>query len=125
MVIQRRRNAHCESWNHQADALRCADVKKNGRLATPRPSESKTIACRVFFLPKSCPFPPSVHDAWVRFVLTNTLEFDENLLAEGQVISQTFQVEVAEHGELLRPNIVLNDPATNKARIWAFLAGPY
>lgn len=60
---------------------------------------------------------PSVHDAWIRFVLTKTLEFDESLLAEGQAIPQTLYVEVPEHGELLKPNIVLNDPATKKARM--------
>ena len=60
---------------------------------------------------------PSVHEAWIKFVLTKTLEFDESLLAEGQAIPQTLQVEVPEHGELLRPNIVLNDPATKKARL--------
>jgi len=60
---------------------------------------------------------PSIHDAWIKFVLTKTLEFDEDLLAEGQAIPQTLHVEVPEHGELLKPNLVLNDPATNKARM--------
>ena len=60
---------------------------------------------------------PSIHDAWINFVLTKTLEFDESLLAEGQAIPQTLHVEVPEHGELLKPNIVLNDPATKKARM--------
>lgn len=60
---------------------------------------------------------PSFHDAWIRFVLMETLEFDEDLLAEGQAISQTLLVEVPEHGELLKPNIVLSDPATKKARM--------
>jgi hypothetical protein len=60
---------------------------------------------------------PSIHDAWINFVLTKTLEFDESLLADGQAIPQTLHVEVPEHGELLKPNIVLNDPATKKARM--------
>ena len=60
---------------------------------------------------------PSVHEAWIKFVLTKTLEFHESLLAEGQAIPQTLQVEVPEHGELLKPNIVLNDPASKKARM--------
>lgn len=60
---------------------------------------------------------PSVHDAWIKFVLTKTLEYDESLLAEGQAIPQTLQVEVSEHGELLRPSLVLNDPGTKKARL--------
>ncbi|WP_417384173.1 Eco57I restriction-modification methylase domain-containing protein [Gimesia sp.] len=62
-------------------------------------------------------FDPSVHDAWVKFVLTTTLEFDESVLAEGQAIPQTLHIEVPEHGELLKPDIVLNDPATKKARM--------
>ncbi|MEX1028169.1 MAG: type IIL restriction-modification enzyme MmeI [Candidatus Paceibacterota bacterium] len=60
---------------------------------------------------------PSVHDSWIKFVLTKTLEFDESLLAEGQAIPQTLHVQVPEHGELLRPSIVLNDPSTQKARM--------
>jgi hypothetical protein len=60
---------------------------------------------------------PSVHDAWIRFVLTKTLDFDDTLLAEGQAIPQTLHIEVPEHGELLKPDIVLNDPATKKARM--------
>ena len=60
---------------------------------------------------------PAVHEAWIRFVLTRTLEYDESLLAEGQAIPQTLLVEVPEHGELLKPNIVLNDPGTKKARM--------
>ena len=60
---------------------------------------------------------PSVHEAWIKFVLTKTLEFDETMLAEGQAIPQTLQVEVPEHGNLLKPSIVLNDPGTKKARM--------
>ncbi len=60
---------------------------------------------------------PAIHDAWVRFVLTKTLEFDESVLVEGQAISQTLQAEIPEHGELLRPSIVINDPVTKKARL--------
>ena len=39
------------------------------------------------------------------------------MLAEGQAIPQTLQVEVPEHHELLRPSIVVNDPVTKKARL--------
>ena len=60
---------------------------------------------------------PSVHDAWIKFVLTKTLEFDDDLLAEGQAIPQTLHAEMPEHHELLRPSIVINDPATKKARL--------
>lgn len=59
----------------------------------------------------------SIHYAWIKFVLTKILEFDESLLAEGQAIPQTLHVDIAEHGELLKPDWVLNDPATKKARL--------
>ena len=61
--------------------------------------------------------PRATHDQFIKFVLTKTLEFDEELLAEGQAIPQTLYAEMPEHHELLKPNIVVNDPATNKARL--------
>jgi hypothetical protein len=57
-----------------------------------------------------------IHRAWVRFILGETLGYDE-LLTEGQAVPQTLKSEVAECGETLRPNWVINDPATNKARL--------
>ncbi len=60
---------------------------------------------------------PAIHNAWINFVLTQTLEYDENLLAQGQAIPQTLQCEMDQHGVLLRPDIVLNDPITKKARL--------
>ena len=55
---------------------------------------------------------PSVHDAWIKFVLTKTLEFDEGLLAEGQAIPQTLHAEMPEHHELLRPSIFFYGAST-------------
>jgi hypothetical protein len=46
---------------------------------------------------------PAMHRAWVRFVLTQTLELPEDVLAEGQAVAN-FKHEVAEHGETLRPD---------------------
>jgi hypothetical protein len=63
------------------------------------------------------PDPNAAQNGWIRFVLTHTLEFDENLLLEGPAIPQTLQAEMPEHHEWLRPNIVLNDPSTNKPRL--------
>jgi hypothetical protein len=60
---------------------------------------------------------PAPHHNWIKFVVTKTLDLDEKVLAEGQAIPQTLQVEVPEHHDLLRPNIVTNDPATKKARL--------
>lgn len=41
---------------------------------------------------------PSIHRAWMKFVLGETLGYDE-LLAEGQAIPQTLNSEVAEYGD--------------------------
>src|SRR5437868_3226149 len=46
---------------------------------------------------------PAIHRAWVRFVLTQTLEMPEEVLAEGQAVAN-LKHEVAEHGETLRPD---------------------
>ena len=59
---------------------------------------------------------PGLHRAWMKFVLAETLGYDE-LLAEGQAIPQTLKIEVAEYGETLRPDWIVNDPATKKARL--------
>lgn len=59
---------------------------------------------------------PAIHRAWFKLVLEETLGYDE-LLAEGQAIPQTLKSEVAEYGETLRPDWIVNDPATKKARL--------
>ncbi|MBX7104581.1 MAG: restriction endonuclease [Gemmataceae bacterium] len=59
---------------------------------------------------------PALHRAWLKFVLAETLGYGE-MLAEGQAIPQTLKSEVAEYGETLRPDWIVNDPATNKARL--------
>jgi hypothetical protein len=59
---------------------------------------------------------PRIHRAWMRFVLGETLGYDE-LLAEGQEIPQSLKSDVAEYGETLRPDWIVNDPATKKARL--------
>ena len=58
----------------------------------------------------------SLHHQWVRFVLGETLGFDE-LLAEGQAIPQSLKSEEAQYGETLRPDWIVNDPASNKVRL--------
>jgi hypothetical protein len=59
---------------------------------------------------------PAIHRAWVKLILGETLGYDE-LLADGQAIPQTLKSEVAEYGETLRPDWIVNDPATKKARL--------
>jgi hypothetical protein len=58
----------------------------------------------------------TLHHIWIKFVLEQTLGF-ENLLAEGQAIPQTIKSEIPEYRETIRPDIVVNDPNTNKARV--------
>lgn len=60
---------------------------------------------------------PSSHRAWIKFVLSSTLDLDDRVLMEGQGISQSLQVEVPEHHEFLRPHFVVNEPSTNKPRL--------
>ncbi|MEP7217647.1 MAG: restriction endonuclease, partial [Bacteroidota bacterium] len=66
---------------------------------------------------QSSPQPTlGIHREWIRFVLRETLDF-EGTIAEGQAIPQTLKSDIAEQGEELRPDLVINDPATNKARV--------
>src|SRR6266542_1256146 len=60
---------------------------------------------------------PATHNAWVRFVLRKTLDFATEALVEGQAIPQTLHAEVAEQHEILRPDLVLREPASGKARL--------
>ncbi len=60
---------------------------------------------------------PAPHNQWIRFVLNQTLDLDDQVLAEGQSIPQTLHVEFPEHREMLRPNIIVNDPTTKKTRL--------
>jgi len=53
---------------------------------------------------------PALHTAWIRFVLTRTLEFPADLVAHGQAIPPALRVPVAEHGETLTPDLVIRTP---------------
>src|ERR1700722_2197114 len=57
-----------------------------------------------------------IHQTWIKWVLAETLGYDE-LLAEKQAIPQTLKSELAEYGVTLRPDWIVNDPATKKARL--------
>ncbi len=54
---------------------------------------------------------PAIHREWVRFVLKETLGLPDEVLAEGQTIPQTLKAVIAEHGETLRPDLVVRNPA--------------
>ena len=49
----------------------------------------------------------AVHQAWVRYVLTDLLEYPANLLAEGQAIPPGLEARLPQQGETLRPDLVL------------------
>src|SRR4051794_22404935 len=53
---------------------------------------------------------PALHGAWVRFVLTNVLGLPDEAILEQQAIPQTLQASVPEHGEFLRPSLVVAEP---------------
>jgi hypothetical protein len=58
----------------------------------------------------------AIHRAWIKLALAETLGFEE-LFAEGQHIQQTLKTIIAEYGVTLRPDMVVNDPNTKKARL--------
>ena len=53
---------------------------------------------------------PAIHREWINFVLKQTLGLPDEVLAEGQAIPQTLRATIAEHGETLRPDIVVRNP---------------
>src|SRR5262245_20707708 len=54
---------------------------------------------------------PAMHHAWITFVLTHTLGMPADIIVEGQSIPQTLKAIISEHGETLRPDIVVRNPA--------------
>ena len=52
---------------------------------------------------------PSVHAAWIRFVLREALEITDDLLLKGSQLD-VFAVPIPEQGETLRPDFVLRSP---------------
>jgi len=53
---------------------------------------------------------PAIHREWIRFVLKETLGLPSEVLAEGQDIPQTLKARISEHGETLRPDVVVRNP---------------
>jgi len=52
----------------------------------------------------------AVHNAWIKFVLTQTLGLPGEVLAEGQAIPATIKATISEHGETLRPDFLIRNP---------------
>ena len=53
---------------------------------------------------------PAIHREWINFVLKQTLKLPDEVLAEGQDIPQSLKATIAEHGETLRPDVVVRNP---------------
>src|SRR5579859_7187756 len=49
----------------------------------------------------------AIHTAWLRYVLTNVLGVTSAVLAEGQAIPEGIKATIPEHGEVLRPDLML------------------
>jgi hypothetical protein len=54
---------------------------------------------------------PALHRAWIKYVLEQTLGLPAEVIAEGQAIPETIKATVSEHGETLRPDIIVRNPA--------------
>ena len=60
---------------------------------------------------------PALHGAWVKFVMTTILGLPDEAILEQQAIPQTLQANVPEHGEFLRPSLVVAEPGTPTPRL--------
>ena len=65
---------------------------------------------------------PAIHNAWVRYVLEQTLQLPDEVLAEGQGIPPTLKATVAEQQETLRPDLAILDPDSNNPRLLVQIA---
>lgn len=59
----------------------------------------------------------AIHHAWIRFVLTQTLEMPDEVLATGQSIPESIKATLAEHGETIRPDMIVIDPDNKKPQL--------
>lgn len=61
---------------------------------------------------------PAIHNAWIKYVLNELLEYDERALKEGSDVSSKLQTQIPEYQEILKPDMALVDPSDNeKARL--------
>jgi hypothetical protein len=63
------------------------------------------------------PNNPATHNAWIHFVLRETLDYAPEALLEGQAVPQILHAEVAEQHEILKPDLVLKEPVNGKPRL--------
>jgi hypothetical protein len=60
---------------------------------------------------------PAIHTAWVRYVLRTALAMPDEALAEGQAIPDAVKAILPEHHDVVRPDLVVVDPATAAPRL--------
>ena len=60
---------------------------------------------------------PAIHRQWLRFVLEEVLEMCADAILEGQQIPAHLAYEAKEHGETLRPDLVISSPFEKKPRL--------
>lgn len=58
----------------------------------------------------------AIQNQWIKWNLCNTLDLQEALV-EGQEIPQTLKSELPEHGETLRPDMIVTRPGGDKPRL--------
>jgi len=59
---------------------------------------------------------PALHEAWVRYVLTQVLELPDARLRGGADVSADWRVQLQEHGETLAPDLAVVDPSDGRPR---------
>ena len=64
---------------------------------------------------------PAIHTAWLHYVLRFTLEYSDDVLRDGQAIPDTLKVTIPEHGETIRPDLLLADPHTQRPALLIYL----
>jgi hypothetical protein len=55
---------------------------------------------------------PAIHQTWIKWVLTQTLEYPDQILLQGQDIPQNLQLKITEYQETVRPDYVLISPSS-------------
>lgn len=60
---------------------------------------------------------PALHTAWLRYVLSRTLEYPSEYLLEGQALPPGLEARLAEHNETLRPTHALMAPGESLPRL--------
>jgi hypothetical protein len=60
---------------------------------------------------------PAIHTQWLRFVLEEVLEMRPDVILEGQQIAPNLRYESREHGETVRPQLVIRSPYEQQNRL--------